>query len=268
MRHYIDIDAELVGLPGVIETGQLHERLAYGVSGERGLPYRRGAAEINREILRMVADGVLHRVKRGLYVRGSFLPGGAAGLGTASLGELRMLLAGALYGPSYVTGETALRVHGLVRLAAVSGEHCITSVTAGKNRSKSFDTAFGRFAYHDIPQEAFDWGVETHLTDRLRGDEFGAGVAPGEYRLAGPEKALCDAVYLRARHAGRRRGPHKGRQGGQQRGLRNLVDMLYEDIGLDQAAASCVDIDIVWKMQHRYPSSAVGALAGYLYRHS
>ena len=259
VRNDIDIGSELVGLPAVIETAHLHERLAYGVSGERGLPYRRGAAEINREILRMVADGILHRVKRGLYVRGSFVPGGAAGLGTASLGELRMLLAGALYGPSYVTGETALRVHGLVRLAAVSGEHCITSVTAGKNRSKSFDTAFGRFAYHDIPQEAFDWGVQTHLTDRLRGDEFGAGVAPGEYRLAGPEKALCDAVYLRARHAGRR---------GPQRGLRNLVDILYEDIGLDQAAASSVDIDIVWKMQHHYPSSAVGALAGYLYRHS
>ena len=71
------------------------------------------------------------------------------------------LLAASIYGPSYLSFEYALAHYG----------------------AKQFETPFGVFSYRDVPEKAFPYGVQPLI-------ENGYG-----YRLATPEKALCDELY-------------------------------------------------------------------------
>ena len=89
------------------------------------------------------------------------------------------LLAGSIYGPSYISFEYALSFYGLIPEAV----YTVTSATFEKKKKKKFETAFGTFSYRDVPSKAFPLGI------RL--------VQEGEYfyRIAEPEKALCDQLY-------------------------------------------------------------------------
>jgi len=89
------------------------------------------------------------------------------------------LLAGSIYGPSYISFEYALSFYGLIPEAV----YTVTSATFEKKKKKKFETAFGTFSYRDVPSKAFPLGI------RL--------IQEGEYfyRIAEPEKALCDQLY-------------------------------------------------------------------------
>ena len=89
------------------------------------------------KIGRLVRQGILYRLKRGLYIKAE----GAQN--TYLLGKA----ANRLYGPSYVSFVHALRWYGLIP------EHVahITSATYGKRRTKRYDTPVGSFFYQDIP---------------------------------------------------------------------------------------------------------------------
>lgn len=87
------------------------------------------------------------------------------------------VLAGSLYGPSYLSLHWALQFHGLIPEAV----HELTSVTT--RQTKRFDNAYGRFSYRNLKQERF-WGY--------RRQETGTGAI----LLASPEKALIDLWYL------------------------------------------------------------------------
>ena len=118
-----------------------------------------------KKIERMVKSGELTRVVRGLYETDPHTPG--------------HLLAASIYGPSYLSFEYALAQHGLIPEAV----HQFTSATFGKKRTKLFETPCGVFSYRDIPEEAFPYGVIPLI-------ENGYG-----YRMAMPEKAICDELY-------------------------------------------------------------------------
>ena len=51
-------------------------------------------------------------------------------------------------------------------------------------KKKKYETMFGTFTYRDVPSEAFP--LELRLVKE--GDYF--------YRIAEPEKALCDKLYI------------------------------------------------------------------------
>jgi len=87
-----------------------------------------------------------------------------------------LVLSGLIYGPSYVSLETALAIHGLIP-ERVEETSCITS-----KRARHFVTPVGRFRYIPINERVFPYGVSL---EKARG---------GSYLLAEPEKALCDRV--------------------------------------------------------------------------
>ena len=90
-----------------------------------------------------------------------------------------MVEANLIYGPSYVSLESALSYHGWIPEAV----HNCTSVTSG--RPRHFDTPHGRFSYVRIKQTPLMAGV---LCEQATG---------GTFLVATPLKALADIVAAR-----------------------------------------------------------------------
>lgn len=86
-----------------------------------------------------------------------------------------------IYGPSYVSFESALSYHGWIP------EAVRTTTCASVKRAKEFETPLGIFSYEHIPIKAFSFGVEQHQQDALT------------LFIASPVKALADIVYARKR---------------------------------------------------------------------
>ncbi len=120
-------------------------------------------------ITRLLRQGTIIRVKKGLYVFGE---------ADRRLPIHKEILANLIYGPSYVSLEYALQHHGLIpeRVEAV------TSVTV--SRSREFSTPLGRFTYRAVPVAAFRSGVERVEVELGRA-----------YLMAVPEKALADKLH-------------------------------------------------------------------------
>ena len=123
-------------------------------------------ANPDMKIKRMVQEGSLFRLRRGLYAT------------TRNISSY--LLAGVIYGPSYISFETALSRYGLIPERV----YACTSATFKKNRSKTYKNDFGVFEYRDIPAAAYPLGV------RLAEEN---GIF---YAIASPEKAICDMLYI------------------------------------------------------------------------
>lgn len=120
------------------------------------------------KILSMCRNGEIVRVKKGLYVpahkHGKPIPVDPN------------VLAGLIYGPSYISLETALSHYGLIS-ERVDEITCVTL-----KRSRTFRTPLGRFTYTPISEKAFPIGLKL---------ELGNG---GSWFLAEPEKAICDRL--------------------------------------------------------------------------
>lgn len=136
----------------IITTAQLLEQF-----GEYANPANK--------IAYMVKKGELFPVSHGVYETEKSTPG--------------HLLAGSVYGPSYLSFDFALSYYGLIPETA----YAFTSATFGKRKRKIYKTMFGTFLYRDIPKEAYPF--EIHIKKE------------GEYSylIASPEKALCDKLY-------------------------------------------------------------------------
>lgn len=88
-------------------------------------------------------------------------------------------LAPYIYGPSYISFETALSFYDLIPERTYS----VTSATCLKRRTKEYLTPFGVFRYRDVPAEAFLYGLV----------DMEANGIP--YKMASPEKAILDKIY-------------------------------------------------------------------------
>ena len=106
--------------------------------------------------------------------------------GACAFGQLRrqaldpFCLAQRIYGPSYVSMESALAFHGWIPEAV----YATTSVCLKKSRS--YDTPFGFFQYSSIPQRVLFAGVARLVS--------GTGEV---FFMASPIKALADYVHIR-----------------------------------------------------------------------
>jgi len=126
-------------------------------------------ASPSNKIEELCRRGLILRARRGLYVVAP----------RVSHKEVsRFLLANHMYGPSYISLETALEYHGLIPEAVYE----IRSVTP--YRGKEYDTMFGRFLYRSVPIGYFKVGITMEGTDEQR------------CLMASPEKALCDLLML------------------------------------------------------------------------
>lgn len=117
------------------------------------------------KLARMVKDGHCIPVVKGLYETDRTTPG--------------YLLAGSIFGPSYLSFDFALSRYGLIPEAV----YTFTSATFDKKKAKKYVTPFGTFTYRDVPTYAYPFGIRIEM----EGTYF--------YQIASPEKALCDKLY-------------------------------------------------------------------------
>lgn len=119
----------------------------------------------------MVKQGELIRIKRGLYCVSPLLTGQRLS---------KELIANHLYGPSYVSLETALAYHNLIP------ERVEVTQSIVVKRAKKIQTSLGLFTYTSVPSAYYPIGIKQEQT--LTGQVF---------LIASPEKALCDLVHIR-----------------------------------------------------------------------
>ena len=153
---------------------------------------------------RLESDGKIIRLKKGMYVVSPEETGKALN---------RNLIANHIYGPSYVSLQTALRHYGLIPERV----HLIQSLTT--KHSRSFETPVGNFDYKCCSKEYFPIGV------RLENDN------DITYLIATPEKALCDLINYS--------------KGANLRFMKDVAQYLEEDIRFDMDTLSEFDMDIL-----------------------
>lgn len=140
------------------------------------------------KILRLTREKKLFPLCRGIYETDPAVPG--------------YCLAPVLYGPSYISFDYALAQYGLIPEAV----YTYTSATVGKKKEKRYENDFGVFTYRDVPADVYPLGVTVR-------EENGY-----VYRIATPEKALCDKLYtLPPVHS-----------------LKELRRLLFEDLRIDE----------------------------------
>ena len=122
--------------------------------------------DVKGKIRREVQSGRLTQITRGLYETDARADG--------------KYLAGAIYGPSYLSFDYVLSMCSLIPEAIFQ---TYTSATFRKGKAKQYDNAFGVFTYRDVPAAVYHFGVEIR-------EENGYS-----YQIATPEKALCDKLY-------------------------------------------------------------------------
>ncbi|MCK4462970.1 MAG: hypothetical protein KAU58_01530 [Candidatus Omnitrophica bacterium] len=120
-------------------------------------------------VKRAIAKGEIIHIKKGLYALAKKYQ--RKGINLFELSQL-------IYGPSYISFESALNYHGWIPEAVYS----ITSACA-KN-AKEFSTPYGVFTYKRIPFPMLYLGVK-------RIESSG-----GTFLMANPWKALIDYVYV------------------------------------------------------------------------
>ncbi|MFV1995812.1 MAG: hypothetical protein ACC661_10280, partial [Verrucomicrobiales bacterium] len=160
-----------------------------------------------------------------------YVPGGRRGQETP---VDPLVLAGLIYGPSYVSLETALARHGLIpeRIEEIT---CVTS-----KRSRQFRTPLGRFTYQPVNERVFSYGV---TLEQARG---------GTFFLAEPEKALCDRIALVRELSA----------------MRDVAAVLSEDLRIELDALRDFRLPVVAEIAERYRRRSVSAFAHWLHRES
>jgi len=122
----------------------------------------RGVADQKGKIARLLETGTLISLRRGLY---------------ASRRNLDPLcLAGSIYGPSYLSFESALSWHGMIP------EGVTEVVSATIKRAASFENDFGRFRYQPVPKAVYSIGILRCTDSDL------------PFLIASPTKALVDRI--------------------------------------------------------------------------
>ena len=140
---------DLPSVTPLISHGQLKDALvAYG--------------NPRMKISRMLAAGELIPLRRGLYLRDRTVN--------------PLAVAPAIYGPSYVSFESALAWHGLIP------ERVEEILCASLRRPAEFETPVGRYRYRHVPARVFSIGIERVEDASL------------PWLLASPTKALCDTI--------------------------------------------------------------------------
>ena len=128
---------------------------------------------VRSKIMRAIDSGEILHIRRGLYCLAK--PYNRVGIS-------RNILANLIYGPSYVSLETALSFHGWIPEAV----HSVSSVSLG--RARTFETPLGYFDYVQIKQMPLLSGVI-----RVTGERE----TEGSYYMAKPLKAIADYVASR-----------------------------------------------------------------------
>lgn len=118
----------------------------------------------------LVKNGELITLKNGLYI-----PGPKSKITRPE----PFMIANHLWGPSYISMETAMYYHGLIPERVFE----VSSVTT--KSTKTYRTEVGRFSYRQVGLPYYSFGIRSvKLTEKQ------------VVMMASPEKALCDKIVL------------------------------------------------------------------------
>ena len=179
-----------------------------------------GYSNKDTKLSREVRDGKLFKIINGLYETDPNTPG--------------YLLAGSIYGPSYISFEYALSFYGLIPERVTT----ITCATFDKKKKKQYDTDFGVFTYRDVP-------VLVYPEEIILKEENNYS-----YQIATPEKALCDKLYTLAPLSN----------------YSNLEKMLFNDLRIDEEGFNKLDVNKIEKLSELYRSTNIDLLVRYMRR--
>lgn len=159
---------------------------------------------------RLETAGDIIRLKRGLYV-----------ISPSISGELinEYLVANHLYGPSYVTMQSALSYYGLIP------ERVNTIISMTTELSKQYINKIGNFSYIHCNYDYFSIGVVTSC------------LGSTNFLLASPEKSLCDLmIYTRGLNL---------------RYISEIRRFLEEDIRFDMSELSNFNLELMKEIWRR-----------------
>lgn len=122
----------------------------------------------NDKIKALKDKGIIKSVKRGIYI-----PGENVNIRVPESG----LIANHIYGPSYLSMETALSHYGLIPERV----YTVTSMTT--KASKEFKTSIGLYSYSYLPLPYFAFGIKNVILHDKQ-----------QVLMASPEKALADKI--------------------------------------------------------------------------
>lgn len=148
--------------------------------------------------------GEIIRIRKNLYVN---FPQ------SINLEISKQLLANHIYGPSYISFQSALSWYGLIP------ERVVTTVSASPKRKKEFKTPFGIFEYKTIPKNYFSIGITQKTIDNTY-----------TFLIATPEKVLCDTILLNKQRIQSKKA---------------MLEYLIEDLRIDFSAIQEVNLDII-----------------------
>ena len=161
----------------------------------------------DRKIPELERKGLIIRVKRELYVVSQ----------KVHHQEISSeLMANHLYGPSYVSLESALSYYGLIPERVYS----MRSVCMKLN--KQYETQLGRFEYVKVPERYFPIGIHQEIINNAY-----------SFLIATPEKALCDKIVTSKNL--------------KIQSVKAMREYLEEDLRFDISALSSFDVAIVEK---------------------
>lgn len=176
-------------------TGQTHER---------------------RFIGQLIKKGHIIRIKKGLYIWGEHV-------NTTPLAK--EILANLIYGPSYISLEYALALHGIIPERVVT----VTSVTV--KTTKVFTTPVGTFNYDHLHKKCYPQGISLRFSS-----------SGHSFLLADPEKSLLDTIALRFKRGDLSTDIHI---------------ILQEDLRIDLVAFDNINMDRLIKYSANYPHSMI-----------
>lgn len=174
----------------------------------------------NTKICREIKKGNLIKIINGLYETDPSVNG--------------YLLAGSIYGPSYLSFDFALSYYGLIPEKVT----VFTNATCNKKRKKVYNNQFGTYLYRDVPEKVYPLGI------RL--------VEEGSYsyQIATPEKALCDKLYTLS--------PLKN--------MKELKNVLFNDLRIDMDEFNKLNLQDIEEISNSYNSTNVNLLYRYMRR--
>lgn len=174
----------------------------------------------NNKICRDVKNGNLIKIINGLYETDKTVNG--------------YLLAGSIYGPSYLSFEYALYYYGLIPEKVTT----YTSATCNKKKKKTYNTFFGTYSFRDVPKLVYPIGVKLIQEGNYA------------YQIATPEKALCDKIYTIS--------PLKN--------MTELENLLFNDLRIDTDEFKKLNINEIEEISKMYHSTNVSLLYRYMRR--
>lgn len=180
----------------------------------------KGYSNKNTKINREIKKGNLIKIINGLYETDSSVKG--------------YLLAGSIYGPSYLSFDFALSYYGLIPEKVTA----FTSATCNKKKKKKYNNQFGTYLYRDVPTKVYPIGIKI--------------IEEGSYsyQIATPEKALCDKLYTLQ--------PLKN--------MKELENILFNDLRIAQDEFDKLNLHEIEEISNFYNSTNVNLLYRYMRR--